>query len=125
MKREKVLIIAEAGVNHNGNFDMAVELIKKAAEAGARQAPRCIAARAEAWIEAQLAKAMGGIVGLQALAQESGVEGNVRALAVQLADAGGIAGRHYLADPIAGLVDEGFMRDFLRLVHHESIQSSL
>ena len=35
MKREKVLIIAEAGVNHNGNFDMAVELIKKAAEAGA------------------------------------------------------------------------------------------
>ena len=33
--REKVLIIAEAGVNHNGNLEMALELIDKAAEAGA------------------------------------------------------------------------------------------
>ena len=31
----KVLIIAEAGVNHNGNLEMALELIDKAAEAGA------------------------------------------------------------------------------------------
>jgi N,N'-diacetyllegionaminate synthase len=31
----KVLIIAEAGVNHNGNFDLAIELIDKAKEAGA------------------------------------------------------------------------------------------
>ena len=33
--RKKVLIIAEAGVNHNGNLEMALELIDKAAEAGA------------------------------------------------------------------------------------------
>jgi N-acetylneuraminate synthase/N,N'-diacetyllegionaminate synthase len=33
--RETVLIIAEAGVNHNGNLEMALELIDKAAEAGA------------------------------------------------------------------------------------------
>ena len=30
----KTLIIAEAGVNHNGDFEMAMELIKVAAEAG-------------------------------------------------------------------------------------------
>ncbi|MGN0214427.1 MAG: N-acetylneuraminate synthase [Muribaculaceae bacterium] len=33
--RNKVMIIAEAGVNHNGNFDMAVEMIHKAKWAGA------------------------------------------------------------------------------------------
>jgi sialic acid synthase SpsE len=31
----KTLIIAEAGVNHNGSADMAVEMIKAAARAGA------------------------------------------------------------------------------------------
>ena len=31
----KVMIIAEAGVNHNGNFDMAVEMIHRAKWAGA------------------------------------------------------------------------------------------
>ena len=31
---EKVYIIAEAGVNHNGDFDLAVELIDRAAQAG-------------------------------------------------------------------------------------------
>lgn len=35
MKREKVLIIAEAGVNHNGDLNRAIELIKVASEAGA------------------------------------------------------------------------------------------
>ena len=34
-KINRVFIIAEAGVNHNGSFDMAVELINKAAESGA------------------------------------------------------------------------------------------
>ena len=32
---QKVIIIAEAGVNHNGNLTMAIDLIDKAAEAGA------------------------------------------------------------------------------------------
>ncbi|WMJ72889.1 N-acetylneuraminate synthase [Cytophagaceae bacterium ABcell3] len=34
-KLKKTIIIAEAGVNHNGDLDMAFELIDKAAEAGA------------------------------------------------------------------------------------------
>jgi N,N'-diacetyllegionaminate synthase len=32
---EKVFIIAEAGVNHNGNIEMAKQLIDTAVEAGA------------------------------------------------------------------------------------------
>ena len=68
---------------------------------------RDITSRAEGWIEAQLAKAMGGIVGLLDLAQQADVDGNVRALAVRLADEGGIAGRHYLADAIAALGNHG------------------
>lgn len=35
MIKPKTLIIAEAGVNHNGNLNMALELVDKAAEAGA------------------------------------------------------------------------------------------
>ncbi len=35
MDNNKVIIIAEAGVNHNGNYEMAVALIDAAAEAGA------------------------------------------------------------------------------------------
>ena len=31
----KTLIIAEAGVNHNGNFEIAKQLVDKAVEAGA------------------------------------------------------------------------------------------
>jgi N,N'-diacetyllegionaminate synthase len=34
MENNKVLIIAEAGVNHNGSMEMAMQLIDKAAEAG-------------------------------------------------------------------------------------------
>lgn len=34
-KKDKVTIIAEAGVNHNGNFDTAVRMIKEAKKAGA------------------------------------------------------------------------------------------
>ena len=33
--RNKVIIIAEAGINHNGNFASAIKLIKKAKEVGA------------------------------------------------------------------------------------------
>ncbi|MFZ2657261.1 MAG: N-acetylneuraminate synthase family protein [Victivallales bacterium] len=35
LKNRHVLVIAEAGVNHNGNFDQAVQLVKKAKESGA------------------------------------------------------------------------------------------
>ena len=91
---------------------------------------REITTRAESWINAQLDKAMGGIVGLQALAQEAGVDGNVRALAVQLADAGGIAGRQYLADAIAALPKEargaarkgGIVFGALDIYHHAALK---
>jgi ATP-dependent RNA helicase SUPV3L1/SUV3 len=94
------------------------------------EALREIAVRAEAWIEEQLAKAMAGIAGLQALAQEADVEGNVRALAVQLADAGGIAGRQYLADAIAALPKDargaarkgGIVFGALDIYHHGALK---
>ena len=35
MKNHKIFIIAEAGVNHNGKLNLAIELIDKAAEANA------------------------------------------------------------------------------------------
>lgn len=91
---------------------------------------REVSARAESWVEAQLAKAMGGIVGLQELAQQADVDGNVRALAVRLADEGGIAGRHYLADAIAALPKEargaarkgGIVFGALDIYHHAALK---
>jgi ATP-dependent RNA helicase SUPV3L1/SUV3 len=91
---------------------------------------REITDRAQGWIDAQLLKAMGGIVALQALAQEAEVDGNVRALAVQLADAGGIAGRQYLADAIAALPKEargaarkgGIVFGALDIYHHSALK---
>lgn len=91
---------------------------------------REITTRAEAWIAAQLAKAMGGIVALQELAQQADVDGNVRALAVQLADAGGIAGRQYLASAIAGLPKDargaarkgGIVFGALDIYHHAALK---
>ena len=91
---------------------------------------REITTRAEAWIESQLAKAMGGIVGLLELAQQPEVDGNVRALAVRLADEGGIAGRHYLADAIAALPKEargaarkgGIVFGALDIYHHAALK---
>ena len=35
LKNKHVFIIAEAGINHNGDFDLALQLVKKAKEAGA------------------------------------------------------------------------------------------
>ena len=35
MKRQKIIIIAEAGVNHNGEFQKAIDLIDVASECGA------------------------------------------------------------------------------------------
>jgi ATP-dependent RNA helicase SUPV3L1/SUV3 len=91
---------------------------------------REITTRAENWIAAQLAKAMGGIVGLLELAQQADVDGNVRALAVRLADEGGIAGRHYLADAIAALPKEargaarkgGIVFGALDIYHHAALK---
>jgi ATP-dependent RNA helicase SUPV3L1/SUV3 len=91
---------------------------------------RDIVTRAEAWIESQLAKAMGGIMGLLDLSQQADVDGNVRALAVRLADEGGIAGRHFLSDAIAALPKEargaarkgGIVFGALDIYHHAALK---
>ena len=91
---------------------------------------REITTRAESWIATQLAKSMGGIIGLLELAQQADVDGNVRALAVRLADEGGIAGRQYLADAIAALPKEargaarkgGIVFGALDIYHHAALK---
>jgi ATP-dependent RNA helicase SUPV3L1/SUV3 len=67
---------------------------------------RAIAEKAEGWIQEQLAKHMGGLVALNQLAADAATDGTVRALAARLADAGGIAGRHFLADTLTALPKE-------------------
>ena len=94
------------------------------------EALREVTTRAEAWIKASLEKAMGGIVALQQLAQQPDVDGNVRALAVQLADAGGIAGRHYLNDTLKALPKDargaarkgGIVFGALDVYHHAALK---
>lgn len=89
-----------------------------------------VTTRAETWIKTSLEKAMGGIVALQQLAQQPDVDGNVRALAVQLADAGGIAGRHYLNDTLMALPKEargaarkgGIVFGALDVYHHAALK---
>ncbi len=70
------------------------------------EALREIATKAEEWISLQLAKNMGGIVALNQLATDAATDGIVRALAARLADAGGIAGRNFLADTLQALPKE-------------------
>lgn len=67
---------------------------------------RAIVERAEGWIQGQLAKHMGGLVALNQLAADAATDGVVRALAARLADAGGIAGRQFLADTLTALPKE-------------------
>ncbi len=67
---------------------------------------RAIAEKAEGWIHEQLAKHMGGLVALNQLAADAATDGVVRALAARLADAGGIAGRQFLADTLTALPKE-------------------
>jgi ATP-dependent RNA helicase SUPV3L1/SUV3 len=67
---------------------------------------REITDKADAWIQLQLAKNMGGIVALNQLAADAATDGVVRALAARLADAGGIAGRQFLADTLQAIPKE-------------------
>jgi ATP-dependent RNA helicase SUPV3L1/SUV3 len=67
---------------------------------------REIVEKADAWIQLQLAKNMGGIVALNQLASDAATDGVVRALAARLADAGGIAGRQFLADTLQAIPKE-------------------
>lgn len=67
---------------------------------------RGIVERAEGWVQAQLAKHMGGLVALNQVAADAQTDGVVRALAARLADAGGIAGRQFLADTLTALPKE-------------------
>jgi ATP-dependent RNA helicase SUPV3L1/SUV3 len=91
---------------------------------------RIVTDRAEAWIAAQIEKHLGGVAGLGTLAQDPATDGNVRALATQLAEAGGIAGRVYLADALAALPKEargaarkgGIVFGALDVYHHAALK---
>jgi ATP-dependent RNA helicase SUPV3L1/SUV3 len=91
---------------------------------------RDIVVRAETWIAAQLEKHMGGVVALQTLAQDANVDGAVRALAVQLENEGGIAGRAFLADTINAMPKEsrsaarksGIVFGALDVFHHATLK---
>ncbi|NJM50792.1 MAG: helicase [Sphingomonadales bacterium] len=86
--------------------------------------------RAEAWIAAQLEKHLGGIVALHILSQDAAADGAVRALAVQLAEEGGIAGRAFLSDALRGLPKEargaarksGIVFGALDIFHHAALK---
>jgi ATP-dependent RNA helicase SUPV3L1/SUV3 len=90
------------------------------------EALRAIADRAEAWIQVQLAKNMGGLMALNQLASDAATDGIVRALAARLADSGGIAGRQFLADTLQALPKEargaarkaGIVFGALEVYHH-------
>ena len=91
---------------------------------------RDVVTRAEAWLTVQLEKHLGGVVALQTLAQDPAVDGSVRALAIQLAEEGGIAGRAYLADAMAVLPKEargaarkgGIVFGALDVYHHTALK---
>jgi ATP-dependent RNA helicase SUPV3L1/SUV3 len=59
--------------------------------------------RAENWIKAQIEKYLGGVSALLNVAQDPAIDGQVRALSIQLAEAGGIAGRNFIGDAVAVL----------------------
>jgi ATP-dependent RNA helicase SUPV3L1/SUV3 len=89
-----------------------------------------IAGRAESWITAQLEKHLGGVMALYAMASDPQTDGNVRALAMQLAEEGGIASRESLADVIAALPKEsrgaarkgGIIFGALDVFHHAALK---
>jgi ATP-dependent RNA helicase SUPV3L1/SUV3 len=91
---------------------------------------RAIADKVGAWIQAQLTKYMGGLIALNELASNAEADGAVRALAARLADAGGIAGRHFLSETLTSLPKEargaarkaGIVFGALDVYHHAALK---
>jgi ATP-dependent RNA helicase SUPV3L1/SUV3 len=91
---------------------------------------RAVVERAEAWIKAQLEKHLGGIAALQNVAQDPGIDGQVRALSIQLAESAGIAGRNYIGEAVAALSKEaraaarknGIVFGALDVYHHLALK---
>ena len=91
---------------------------------------KSVVQRAEKWIEAQIAKHLGGVDALFTLSQGSAVPGPVRALAVQLAEAGGLSTRHGLNDAVnaldkdqrASLRKAGVVFGALDVFHHAAVK---
>ncbi|MFC4292374.1 helicase-related protein [Sphingorhabdus arenilitoris] len=89
-----------------------------------------VQSRAEAWINAQLEKHLGGIVALHNVSQDAATDASVRALAVQLAEEGGIAGRAFLSDALRALPKEargtarksGIVFGALDVFHHAALK---
>jgi len=91
---------------------------------------RDVTDRATSWMEEQIAKHLGGVKALIDLSQNAHVDGNVRALAVQLADSGGVASRQRLLAAVQNLAKEsrgaarngGIVFGALDLFHHAALK---
>ncbi|APG62402.1 hypothetical protein LPB140_05880 [Sphingorhabdus lutea] len=86
--------------------------------------------RAKAWIDAQITRNLAGVKALDELAENPEIDGAIRALAAQLADAGGVSGRAYLSDSINAIAKEnrgaarkaGIVFGALDIFHHAALK---
>jgi len=115
-----------------GGRDLLCPIFKpSAAVAGLEgDALRDIVDRAQQWMNDQIAKHLGGVKVLTELSQNPHVDGSVRALAVQLADDGGVASRQRLSSALQGLAKEsrgaarngGIIFGALDIFHHTALK---
>ncbi len=91
---------------------------------------RDVTDRALQWMNDQIAKHLGGVKALIELSQNPHVDGSVRALAVQLADDGGVASRVRLSSALKNLAKEsrgaarngGIIFGALDIFHHAALK---
>lgn len=91
---------------------------------------RDVTDRALQWMNDQIAKHLGGVKALIELSQNPHVDGSVRALAVQLADDGGVASRVRLSSALQNLAKEsrgaarngGIVFGALDVFHHAALK---
>lgn len=91
---------------------------------------RDVTERAVKWMNDQIAKHLGGVKALLELSQNPHVDGSVRALAVQLADDGGVASRARLSGALDNLAKEsrgaarngGIIFGALDIFHHAALK---
>ncbi len=91
---------------------------------------RDVTNRAQTWMGEQIAKHLGGVKALLELSQNPHVDGSVRALAVQLADDGGVSSRQRLSGALQSLAKEsrgaarngGIIFGALDIFHHAALK---
>ncbi len=89
-----------------------------------------VVARAETWLATRIEKHLGGVTALLALSQSEHAPGSVRALAIQLAEQGGVAARHDVADAVHALDKDqraaarkaGILFGALDIYHHLALK---